>query len=285
VIDCLFATDLHGSLERYRKLFRSVASDPPDVVLLGGDLLPGLGSLDERSAPDDFVSEVLAGGFERLRADLGTDYPEVLLILGNDDGRAAEPALVERERHGLWTYLHGRCRRIGGCDAYGYSYVPPTPFQLKDWERYDVSRYVDPGCVAPEDGRHSVPGADVEARRATIREDLARLTGDADLRDAVFLFHAPPHGTKLDRAALDGQYVDHAPVDVHVGSIAVRRFIEERQPRLCLHGHVHESVRLTGAWSDRIGRTLLFGGAHDGPELALIRFDLEAPAGATRRLL
>jgi hypothetical protein len=44
-------------------------------------------------------------------------------------------------------------------------------------------------------------------------------------------------------------------------------------------------VRLTGAWSDRIGRTLLFGGAHDGPELALIRFDLEAPAGATRRLL
>ena len=79
--------------------------------------------------------------------------------------------------------------------------------------------------------------------------------------------------------------VEHVQVDVHVGSIAIRRFIETRRPALTLHGHVHESPRLTGAWRDRIGPTVLLSAAHDGPELALVRFDLENPAGATRELV
>jgi len=70
-----------------------------------------------------------------------------------------------------------------------------------------------------------------------------------------------------------------------VGSVAVRRFIEERQPLLTLHGHIHESARLTGDWQDRIGRTFMFSAAHDGPELALVRFDLENLEGATRELI
>jgi len=40
------------------------------------------------------------------------------------------------------------------------------------------------------------------------------------------VLHSPPYDTGLDRAALDGRSVDHAPLDVHVGSIAIRRFIE-----------------------------------------------------------
>ena len=75
------------------------------------------------------------------------------------------------------------------------------------------------------------------------------------------------------------------PLDVHVGSIALRQFIEARQPLVTLHGHVHEAVRLTGAWRVRLGRTWALGGAHDGPELALVRFDPDDPASATRELL
>jgi len=101
----------------------------------------------------------------------------------------------------------------------------------------------------------------------------------------VFLFHAPPYRTKLDRADLDGKTIDHVPLDVHVGSIAVRRFIEQRQPWLTLHGHVHESARLSGDWRDCLGRTRMFSAAHDGPELALVRFDLDDPARASRELL
>jgi len=61
--------------------------------------------------------------------------------------------------------------------------------------------------------------------------------------------------------------------------------VETRQPRLCLHGHVHESARLTGSWQDRIGRTILLSAAHDGPELALVRFDPDRPEAATRELI
>ncbi len=105
------------------------------------------------------------------------------------------------------------------------------------------------------------------------------------MQRAVLLFHTPPHETRLDRAALDGRAIDDVPLDVHVGSIAVRRFIEETQPLVTLHGHIHESARLTGGWRDRIGETHLFSAAHDGPELALVQFDLEKPADAERLLL
>ena len=78
--------------------------------------------------------------------------------------------------------------------------------------------------------------------------------------------------------------IDHVPLDLHVGSIAVKRLIESRQPMITLHGHVHESARLTGSWKERIGRTHAFSAAHDGLELALIRFDPESPDTATREL-
>jgi Icc-related predicted phosphoesterase len=70
-----------------------------------------------------------------------------------------------------------------------------------------------------------------------------------------------------------------------VGSIAIRRFIETRQPLLTLHGHIHESARLSSSWRDFIGRTHCFSAAHDGPELALIQFDPDHLEAATRQLI
>lgn len=231
---------------------------------------------------DDFIDDFLAAGFEKLRHDLGEDYPSVYVILGNDDLRADEAAILEADEAGTWHYAHNRKEPLNGYDVYGYSHVPPSPFLLKDWERYDVSRFVDPGAVSPEEGRRSVPREAYEIRNATIKDDLERLAGKDDLAGAIFLFHSPPYKTSLDRAELDGMMVDHVPLDVHVGSIAIQRFIEDRQPLVTLHGHVHESARLTGNWRERIGRTHLFSAAHDGPELALVRFDPENPDGATR---
>ena len=207
------------------------------------------------------------------------------MILGNDDPRSVEEEFIDHEDEGLWRYIHGRKARFGPYAVYGYSCVPPTPFLLKDWERYDVSRFVDPGCVPPEEGRFSAKVAEEEKGLPTIQDDLAKLAGDDLLEKAIFLFHSPPYQTALDRAALDGRQVDGAPLDVHVGSIAIRRFIEARQPLVTLHGHVHESPRLTGSWRETIGRTLCFSAAHDGPELAVVRFDPAHPDGAIRTLL
>jgi Icc-related predicted phosphoesterase len=111
------------------------------------------------------------------------------------------------------------------------------------------------------------------------------LTERAVWKRAALLFQSPPYLTALDRAALDGRFVDHVPLDLHVGSIAIRRLIERHQPLLTLHGHVHESTRLTGRWRERIGRTHCFQAAHDGPELCVIRFDTADLESAARELI
>lgn len=284
---CLFTSDLHGSVHQYRKLLQAIVEFRPSAVFLGGDLFPA--GYSRRHGPDEtegeFLSAFLLPELAALRNTIGSDFPEIFLIMGNDDLRGEEEAILDAEAEGYWSYVHGRRRDFQGYPIYGYAFVPPTPFVSKDWEKYDVSRHVPPGCVSPEEGRHSVEVSPLEVRYGTIQEDLDELVGDNDLSRAVFLFHSPPYETKLDRAALDGKMVDWVPLDLHVGSIAVRRFIEARQPLLTLHGHIHESARLTGSWRDRIGRTHLFGGAHDGPELALVRFDPDDLAGATRLLL
>jgi len=276
---CFFVSDLHGRRNRYRALWASIAGERPEAVFLGGDLLPMW------MQEGDFHTTTLFPGFERLRASLGAAYPRVFLILGNDDPRIFTDDFEQAERDGLCECMHKRRARLGELSVYGYSYVPPTPFQLKDWERYDVSRYVDPGCLPLEEGRRSVPIPERRIRYETIAEDLADLTGDQDLTQAICLFHTPPYDGVLDLADLAGRTVDHVPLDPHVGSVAVRRFIAARQPLITLHGHVHESTRLTGAWRETRGRTTCFNAAHDGPELSLIRFDPADPGSATRELL
>jgi uncharacterized protein len=58
----------------------------------------------------------------------------------------------------------------------------------------------------------------------------------------ILISHTPPLNTALDLLQ-DGN---------HVGSSAVRTFIERKQPPLCLTGHIHEAKG-----SDRIGETLI----------------------------
>jgi Icc-related predicted phosphoesterase len=283
---CLFVSDLHGSTDRIDTLFSLIRSTIPDLVFLGGDLLPfgGLLPRPSKSRPTPFIDGYLSERFGSLRREMEEKYPLVAVILGNDDPRREETALESGERAGLWRYLHNRKVEFRGFTLYGYACIPPTPFMLKDWERYDVSRYVDVGASAPTSGWRSVPVAEEELSTTTIQQELQQLCGEDDLGRAVVLFHAPPYASYLDLADLDGQMVDAAPLDVHVGSVAVRRFIEQRHPYLTLHGHVHESARLSGFWRERIGSTWCLSAAHDGPELAVVRFPLEDPAAAERVL-
>jgi uncharacterized protein len=276
-----FVSDLHGRKTRYDKLFKTIRERKPGVVLFGGDLLPH----PRVSEYNDFLIEYLGVELKVLQQDLGKDYPTIGLILGNDDARMFEPSALEGERQGIWRYLHMRSLSIPPYTITGYCYVPPTPFLLKDWERYDVSRYVDPGCIPPTEGKRTVNINPDEAEYSTIQNDIATLTENADLSHTLLLFHSPPYNSFLDRAALDGMKVEHVPLDVHVGSIAIQRFIEEKQPYVTLHGHIHESSRLTGQWMQQFNNTLSFSAAWDGEELALISFELSKPGDAVRELL
>lgn len=282
-----FSTDLHGQIQRYEKLQSRILQDRPEALFLGGDLLPraGLSRVQFEAGGGDFVHDYLVPMFRKIRSRVGSEYPEVFLIPGNDDPGSTEAALIAGADEGLWHFAHERKFQWRGFAIYGLACIPPTPFLLKDWERYDISRYVPAGSVSPEEGIRTVAVEENVVKWSTIEKHLAALVGDDSLHRAICLFHAPPCDTPLDRAALDGQMCEEVPIDVHVGSIAVRRFIEQRQPLLTLHGHVHEAARLTGKWKMEIGRTTCINGAHDGPELSLVSFDLESPATAIRELL
>jgi len=273
---------LHGKPSRYEKLIAQIKKDKPAVVLLGGDLLPhGFGI---KTGYDDFFRDFLLPGFLSLKESMGKDYPLILLILGNDDPRINEKDFIEAQESGVWFYLHEKQHEFNGFTFYGYAYIPPTPFRLKDWERYDVSRYADPGCIHPTEGSFSVePEEDIEYQ--TIQADLEKLTSQDDLSKVMMLFHSPPYDTHLDRAGLDGMVIDHVPLDVHVGSIAIKRFIEDRRPLISLHGHIHESTRITGHWYEYIGETLSVNAAWDGPELSLVIFDPKKPDNIDRKII
>lgn len=58
----------------------------------------------------------------------------------------------------------------------------------------------------------------------------------------LLITHAPPHATATDRLASGA----------HVGSTAIRSFIEEHQPAACICGHIHEAKAM-----DRIGATTI----------------------------
>jgi len=50
-------------------------------------------------------------------------------------------------------------------------------------------------------------------------------------RIKIFVPHAPPHNTKLDKLRSGN----------HVGSTSIRRFVEQFQPQALVCGHIHES--------------------------------------------
>ncbi len=278
----MFTSDLHGDKKKYKRLFKEIEEDPPDGVFIGGDILPS--GRNKGQGPEEFLTDFLSEELREIKDSLYDDF-NVFIIMGNDDPRIYEKHLEDMNEEGLLHYIHNRTERFGDLYVSGYSFIPPTPFRLKDWERYDVSRFIGVGAVSPEKGTRTVDISEYEKKYITIKDDLERLSDESPPEKTIYLFHAPPYETDLDRADLDGKKVDHAPLDVHVGSIAVKRFIMEEHPLITLHGHVHETVDITGNWREKIGRTFSFTGVHSGQKLAFVRFDTKEPEEAVRTVL
>lgn len=281
-LNCIFASDLHGKIKHYENLFKIVSKEKPEAVFLGGDLLPIITSKGLET--NDFIEDEIFSQIKKIKNEINESI-KFFIILGNDDPRIFEKKFLNANKKNLTDYVHNKTVGVGDFFVSGYSFVPPTPFRLKDWEKYDVSRYVDVGAISPEEGIRTIKIHNDRIRYSTIAEDLEKLSKRAPIEKTIFLFHSPPYNSYLDRAELNGKKVDNAPVDVHVGSIAIQRFIEKKQPFLTLHGHIHESARLTGHWKQKFGRTYSFSAAHDGPELAVVRFNTDNLENATRELI
>jgi hypothetical protein len=103
------------------------------------------------------------------------------------------------------------------CDRHGFSSFHGRTFELGGMQVAGLG-YSTP---TPFD----TPGEYSEQEMA---RRLARFSALAPL---VLICHAPPLGTALDRIR-DG---------LHAGSRSVREFIEKRQPRYFVCGHIHEA--------------------------------------------
>jgi Icc-related predicted phosphoesterase len=83
--------------------------------------------------------------------------------------------------------------------------------------------------------------------RPTFQELLDDLVKDAPSLDrAILVCHAPPAKTGLGVIS-DG---------TDVGSVALSKWIQKHQPLLTLHGHIHESPKVTGEHTAKLGRTI-----------------------------
>lgn len=282
---CLFVSDLHGKVNRYEKLFKYIEEQVPGAVFLGGDLLPAsiLHSFRAGANMPDFVIDFLALKFRELRERMQDNYPHIFIILGNDDPRIKEAEILTTEEEGLWHYIHGKIHNYFGTIVMGYSFVPPTPFLLKDWEKFDMEETVRPGCLHPNDGFLTTDH--VQDKSSTIMQDLDVLSEEQEFGNAICVFHSPPYNCCLDKAALDGVKVEGKLIDPHVGSIAIKEFIAQKKPRITLHGHIHEASRLTGSWKEKIYDTIVMSAAYEGPELAVVRFTISNPEDAQRIIL
>ena len=279
---CIFVSDLHGNINRFRNLFEIIDHEKPKGVFIGGDILPNQFSI--KGGIKNFLEKEFFNPIKKLRKICDKNI-RFFVIMGNDDPRVFEKFFIDADKRKIIDYVHFKTIDFNDFFVTGYSFVPPTPFQLKDWERYDVSRFVDVGVLSPEEGQRTTKVSKDITCYSTISQDLEKLTKNSQPEKTIFLFHSPPYNSNLDKADLDRKMVDHAPVDIHVGSIAIRRFIEKKQPFLTLHGHVHETVRLTGEWKEKKGKTFCFSAAHDGTELAVIRFDTDNLENAYRELI
>jgi len=119
---------------------------------------------------------------------------------------------VEPFLQGLGISIHGNGIILGTIGIFGVGGSNPTPFNTpNEFEEHEIRSFI--------------------------------LQGYRTVRDApfkLFVSHAPPYNTAVDMVR-SGE---------HAGSKAVREFIEEYQPDICVTGHIHE-----GKGEDRIGRT------------------------------
>ena len=217
-----------------------------DAVVIGGDIiphyLPGFRREDILNAQADYLENMFIPAIEMFKAQHRTKF---YFDMGNDDFIFGRKILQNRQGN-LFKLLHMEIHPFTDkVDIAGYMAVPPTPFGRKDWEKPDCKKQLfAPGNLISLKGVVSGKGF----LEKTVLELSSEDSIESDLKELekkirrpfIFVAHVPPYGTALD-VMYDG---------VHVGSFAVREFIEKWSKKRYLigsfHGHIHESSRQTG---------------------------------------
>lgn len=275
----LYTSDLHGETHLYQELLELSIASLPEILALGGDLLPSFppSKRYEDMIPNQklFIVRFLLPFFKKIIET--TSIKQIFLIPGNWD--LGYPYLFREPIEGVIDLSEKYCRLKNGYELIGYPFVPPTPFRPKDYEKMDDRVAPWPPQKNPSYIRASGYGDELIPvdpqlhlrEKGTIHEDLRRLPKPLNQKKAVYIMHTPPFRTKLD--LIQG--------GKSAGSRSVRGFIEGNQPLLTLHGHIHESPEISGAYFDRIGETLCINpgqsawSGRDSIRLHAVTFEME----------
>ncbi|HOM18604.1 MAG TPA: metallophosphoesterase family protein [Thermoguttaceae bacterium] len=170
---------------------------------------------------------------------------QVLAVAGNCDSAEIEQRLQE-----LGVSLYRRAVVLGETAFQGLSAMPPWKSRMYHFSEDQLADDLQQGYRELQHSKESVGGA--------------APSENSSWKIHVVLSHVPPRDCKLDRTFLGR----------HVGSLALRHFVDQVQPDLVVCGHIHE-----GRGLDRIGRTWILncgaasGGSYGvveiGPELRM----------------
>jgi uncharacterized protein len=236
----VYATDLHGGIMEYERLLTVGSGKNVRAVLIGGDICPFLTAAGDIAQSQGEFIQFYL--IPRLREFQKKTGKDVFLIMGNDDVKVNKDLVEKGGAEGAFTPVNMKAVPFGDKFIAGYSHINEAPFLLKDWEKSEEE----------------------------ILADLRRLAKKSDPKKTIYMMHAPPFGTPLD-IIYSGR---------HVGSMAIRRFIEEAKPLMTLHGHIHESPQMSGDWKDVISGTVCLNPGKG----SIVVFDVDNPVATMQRL-
>jgi len=242
----LFVTDLHGCKWKYERLFEVANDFEVNIVINGGDMLPK--DIDSFKQ-GEFIANYLDNYFARFNS-VGIYY---LCYPGNDDLRIFDEQFEDAcNKYSFVVYLAQSKFEVGGYEFVGMNWVVDYPFRLKDRCRMDTDYYTfqeqfGTGLLSTPDGWQEIDDWFTCAKMLpTIEEELDLLVRPGDMAKSVYILHMPPYRLGLDKC-YHGE---------EVGSKAIYNFLKKYQPKLSLHGHIHESPEVTGSWYAKLGRTI-----------------------------
>jgi uncharacterized protein len=275
-----FATDIHGSETCWRKFLNSGKHYEANVMVLGGDmtgkalvpivqdgkdhwhatLLENRREFESEEEVEEFENSVMRRGYYPFRTD-----PDQMSELSASEELRNE--LFHKEMLGTverWMRMADEKLDGTGIDCF----VSPgndDQFEVDEiisgakrvrLAEGQVVEFGDFQMVSTGWSNRTPWDTYREEDEDDLAERLRKMTSQVTTppEKTIYNFHCPPYGTGLD----DAPEIDENMRPKHggrslvpVGSKAVREAIEEGQPTLSLHGHIHEAKGNT-----RIGNTL-----------------------------
>jgi Icc-related predicted phosphoesterase len=275
-----FATDIHGSDICWSKFLNAGKFYEVDVLILGGDMtgkaiIPFIHqggknfkvTLLEQEFPvtnEDELADIQKRVRSRGYYPYLTNPDEIAELEKNPD--QVNKIFLQEVLKVVQQWMDLADKKLDGTDMKVYCSPGNDDMDEVD-EIVHASRRVElvEGQVTRIDDNHEMIASGWSNRTPwdTHREEdedqlkvryEAMISQLKDPRNAIFNIHVPPHESGLDEAPeLDEELrpVLAGQVLKPVGSTALRKAIEETQPLLGLHGHIHE-----GRGTTRIGKTL-----------------------------